>query len=160
MISQSADYSLRAVLCLAAAQPREPALTTHQIAERANVPAGYLSKIMQALVRARMVTSQRGLNGGFSLAVAPDRLTLLDIVSVVEPSRRIVQCPLGRAEAAPNLCSLHRRLDAATAGVERMLRDTTIAQVLAESLGPPLCNHHHADAACSDPKAVNPGDAQ
>ena len=140
MISQSAEYSLRAVLCLAA-QPRGTALTTQQIAQRAGIPAGYLAKVLQTLGRGGIVTSQRGLNGGFSLAVAPDALTLLAIVAAVEPSRRITECPLGNPDHALNLCPLHRRLDAAAASVERMLRETTVADVLAESLGPPLCEH-------------------
>ena len=138
MISQSAEYSLRAALCLAAAGS---ALTTQQIADRARIPAGYLAKILQILGRAGLVTSQRGLNGGFNLAIAPDTLTLLDIVSAVEPSRRITECPLGNPDHALNLCPLHRRLDAAAAGVERMLRETTVADVMAESLGAPLCKH-------------------
>ena len=140
MISQSAEYSLRAVMCLAA-QPAGTALTTQQIADRARIPAGYLAKILQTLGRHGIVTSQRGLNGGFSLAIAPDGLTLLAIVSAVETSRRITECPIGNPDHAPNLCPLHRRLDAAAAGVERMLRETTVADVMAESLGVPLCDH-------------------
>src|SRR5215204_2070147 len=63
MISQSAEYSLRAVLCLAsqraaaaraATKDRAPplALTTRQIAERCGIPAGYLAKLLQAIGRA------------------------------------------------------------------------------------------------------------
>jgi Rrf2 family transcriptional regulator, nitric oxide-sensitive transcriptional repressor len=140
MISQSAEYSLRAVLCLATSQPGQ-AMTTQQIADRARVPAGYLAKVLQTLGRSGIVTSQRGLNGGFSLAVAPGALTLLAVVSAVEPSRRITECPIGHPDHAVNLCPLHRRLDAAAAGVERMLRETTVADVLAESLDQPLCKH-------------------
>jgi len=155
MISQSAEYSLRAVLCLAA-QPAGAALTTQQIADRARIPAGYLAKVLQVLGRGGIVTSQRGLNGGFSLAVAPEALTLLAVVSAVEPSRRITECPIGNPDHAPNLCPLHRRLDAAAASVERMLCETTVADVLAESVGqPPLCEHDkkeicpHAGHDCS-----------
>jgi Rrf2 family protein len=132
MISQSAEYSLRAVLCLAS-QPGATALTTQQIAERANIPAGYLAKMLQVLGRAGIVASQRGLNGGFSLAVAPEKLTLLDIVRAVECSRRITSCPAGNPDHAVHLCPLHRRLDAAAATVEDLLKGTTIAQVMAES---------------------------
>ena len=160
MISQSAEYSLRAVLCLAA-QPAGAALTTQQIAERARIPAGYLAKVLQTLGRGGIVTSQRGLNGGFSLAVAPDALTLFAVVSAVEPSRRITECPIGNPDHAPNLCPLHRRLDAAAAGVERMLRETTVADVLAESRGAtPLCEHdkkgncRHAGDDCSRNRAT------
>ena len=162
MISQAAEYSLRAVLCLAA-QPRGIALTTQQIAERARIPAGYLAKVLQTLGRGGIVTSQRGLNGGFSLAVAPDALTLLAIVAAVEPSRRITECPIGNLEHAPYLCPLHRRLDAAAAGVERMLRETTVAAVMVESLGVPLCDHDNQKGNCrhaGDDRSRDRADAQ
>ena len=131
MISQSAEYSLRAALCLAA--NGGAALTTQQIADRTRVPAGYLAKILQALGRAGIVSSQRGLNGGFTLSVPPPRLTLLQVVAAVESSHRIECCPLDIPEHALNLCPLHRRLDAVAATIEQMLRDATIADVLAES---------------------------
>ena len=153
MISQSAEYSLRAVLALAA-QPPGTAMTNQQIAARSRIPAGYLAKVLQILARAGIVSSQRGLNGGFSLAIAPEALTLLTIVSAVETSRRITECPLGDPQHTLNLCPLHRRLDDAAAGVERMLRETTVADVLSESLsGETLCNHdkcrHDKKEGCS-----------
>lgn len=130
MISQSAEYSLRAVLCLADAGT---ALTTHQIAAATRVPAGYLSKVLQNLARAGIVTSQRGLNGGFTLARAAEELTLLEVVASVEKSRRIGECPLAIPEHALNLCPLHRRLDAAAEAVEQLLGAATIAELVNES---------------------------
>lgn len=50
MTSQTAEYALRAVVWLAS-QP-ERALNTRQISAATQVPAGYLSKVLQALARA------------------------------------------------------------------------------------------------------------
>ncbi len=152
MVSQSAEYSLRAVLCLAS-EPRGNALTTQQIAERSNIPAGYLAKLLQVLGRARIVASQRGLNGGFSLAIAPEKLTLLDIVRAVECSRRITTCPAGNPQHDIQLCPLHRRLDAAAATVEELLKSTTIAQVMAESNAMAALNTCTQIAQCPPEKA-------
>ncbi|MEK7732321.1 MAG: Rrf2 family transcriptional regulator, partial [Planctomycetota bacterium] len=55
MISQSAEYALRAVLWLAG-HP-EATLSTAEIARRTMVPGGYLSKVLQALARAGLVVS-------------------------------------------------------------------------------------------------------
>jgi Rrf2 family protein len=139
MISQSAEYALRALLCLASqrrpvnASAAAVALTTRQIAQRSHIPQGYLAKVLQILVRARLVSSQRGLNGGFVLCHDPSEVSLLDVVSAVEPSRRIRTCPLGLSGHRDQLCPLHRRLDEAAAGVEQILRATTLADVVAES---------------------------
>jgi Rrf2 family protein len=141
MISQTAEYALRAIVYLA--DENTAPQTTQQIAEVTRVPAGYLAKVMQGLSRAGLVHAQRGLHGGFSLAVSADDLTVLDVVQAVDPLRRIKHCPLG-IDGHQSLCPLHRRLDNAVAMVEKALGDTTIATLLAEpkrGKGPkPLCS--------------------
>src|ERR1051326_3655406 len=92
MISKSAEYSLQAAVCLAGHGGE--AVTAQQIAQETQIPAGYLSKVLQNLAREGLVTSHRGLHGGFALKTTADRLTLMDIVGAVDPSRRITACPL------------------------------------------------------------------
>lgn len=130
MISQSAEYSLRAVVCLAG-QAAAP-LTTQQIADIAKIPAGYLSKILQALGKAGLVTSQRGIHGGFILTKNPAELTVLQVLQSVEQVQRIRTCPLGLAEHEGQLCSLHRHLDRAMEAAEQTFADCTIAQLLSD----------------------------
>lgn len=141
MISQTAEYALRAIVYLA--DQHEAPQTTQQIAEVTRVPAGYLAKVMQGLSRARLVNAQRGLHGGFTLAVPADELTVLDVVQAVDPLRRIEHCPLG-IKGHQTLCPLHRRLDNAVVLVEKALGGSTIAELLAEpkrGKGPkPLCS--------------------
>jgi Rrf2 family protein len=138
MISQTAEYALRAVVCLGN-QAGTP-LTTQQIAEVTRVPASYLSKVLQSLGRARIVHSQRGLGGGFTIARSMDDLTVLDVINAVDPLRRIERCPLGLISHGKNLCPLHRRLDNAIAAVEREFRNCTVAKLLSEpSESKPLC---------------------
>lgn len=153
MISQTAEYALRAVVCLAAAPDYR--LTTPQVAEVTRAPAGYLAKVLQALVRHGIVTSQRGLGGGFVLARTPDQITVLEVINAVDPIRRIESCPLKLASHGTTLCPLHHRLDEAIAKVERIFAETTMAELIAEPttsepFGEPpaitlgLCSHDDA----------------
>jgi Rrf2 family protein len=142
MISQTAEYALRAIVYLASREGTPQ--TTLQIAEVTRVPAGYLAKVMQALSRARVVHAQRGLHGGFNLAIAPERLTVFDVMNAVDPIQRIRSCPLG-LKGHINLCPLHRRLDNALAMVEKALKESTIAELLLEpnprrGIPIPLCS--------------------
>jgi Rrf2 family transcriptional regulator, nitric oxide-sensitive transcriptional repressor len=138
MMSQTVEYALRAAVCLAAGRGR--LLTTAELARRARVPAGYLAKVMQALVRAGLVRSRRGKGGGFTLAANPGALTVLAVVSAVDPIRRLPVCPLGHPAHAGDLCPLHRRLDDAAASVERAFAATSIASLLeGTSQSVPLC---------------------
>jgi Rrf2 family protein len=129
MLSGSVEYALRAVVFLA----REGELhTTAQIADAPQVPAACLSKVLQGLERAVIVRSQRGIGGGMTLVPDPDELTIVDVVSVVDPLQRIESCPLGLREHCVKLCDLHRRLDNAMSFVEEAFRNSTLADVLAD----------------------------
>src|SRR5690606_24224619 len=112
LFSQTAEYALRAVVCLA--QHADTSLTTQQIAEMTRVPPGYLSKVLQSLARAKLVASQRGIGGGFTLLRPPDKITILDVLNIVDPLVRIKTCPLGLKSHGTKLCALHRRIDEAT----------------------------------------------
>ena len=138
MFSQTVEYSLRAIVWLAA-HPDAPQ-TNQQIAAATLVPSGYLAKVMQSLGRRGLVTAQRGKHGGFLLATVAEEITVLDVIDTVEPIQRIRECPLGIAAHGAKLCPLHKRLDAAMAMIEKAFGETSIAEILAEpSRSKPLC---------------------
>ncbi len=130
MFSQTIEYALRAMIALTASDGSPT--TTKRIAETMKVPASYLSKVLQSLVRARLVRSTRGLRGGFVLASAADQITMLDVVNAVSPIRRIRSCPLDLDNHSSQLCPLHRRLDLAMSQVEEAMRTTTLAELISE----------------------------
>lgn len=138
MISQTVEYALRAVVHLADQAPAPR--TTEQIAAATLVPRAYLSKVLQGLCHAGIVSSKRGLGGGMMLTKSPSRVTILEVVNAVEPIGRIRQCPLGLSAHGVRLCPLHKRLDNALALVEDAFRRTTLAEILAEpTKSHPLC---------------------
>src|SRR5271166_4645771 len=134
MISQTAEYALRAVVVLGSQSGR--AMTTQEIARVSQVPSGYLSKVLQSLGRAGLVDSRRGLRGGYVLSRRLEQLTVYDVVNAVDPLRRINHCPLRLAAHAQRLCSLHQRLDDAVAMLETYFKQTTIASLLSGSPSP------------------------
>ena len=138
MISQTVEYALRAIVTIA--QHNGAPCTAQKISTITQVPAPYLSKMMQGMVRANLVTSKRGLHGGFVLTKDATQLTILEVVNAVEPLKRIRQCPLGIDSHDGTLCPLHRRLDNAMAMVEDSFRDTTVADLLSQPGNvTPLC---------------------
>lgn len=142
MISQTAEYALRAIVFLA---DRGEAQTTQQISQVTHVPAGYLSKVLQSLARAGLVNSQRGVHGGFTLAKPADQLTVWEVVDSVDPIQRIHSCPLGLKSHGTRLCPMHRRLDDAMAQVEAAFRGSTVQELLDEpTRSKPLCDFPHA----------------
>ncbi|RYG75206.1 Rrf2 family transcriptional regulator, partial [bacterium] len=128
------EYALRIVVYLASLEGR-PA-TTAQIAGATRVPADYLAKILRNLARGGLVTSTRGAQGGSTLARPAAQMTVLDVVQLVDPIRRIKSCPLGLTSHAVSLCPLHSKLDAALAAVESAFREATIAEMVAPPARP------------------------
>ena len=128
MFSQTSEYALRVIVYLAGCNG-DPA-TNQVISAGTLVPRGYLAKVLQTLSRAGLVKSQRGLHGGTVLAREPMSLTLFDVVQAVDPIRRIESCPLALLAHGKQLCPLHSRLDQAIAGIEKILRDSTIADLM------------------------------
>lgn len=127
MLSQTIEYALRAMIHLSSL-PSGTALNSESIAQGTKVPKGYLSKILRDLVVAGLVVSQRGPNGGFTLAREAGDITMLDVINAVDPIERIRTCPLGNPDHV-QLCPLHRRLDEAIQMIEREFRRTTLAEV-------------------------------
>jgi Rrf2 family protein len=143
MFSSTSEYALRAVVELAKdAAPR----TASALADAVQIPKGYVSKVMQDLARAGIVNSQRGPNGGFTLARPADKISVLDVLNAVDPLRRILACPLNLPEHAQRLCKLHQKLDDAIALVEKTLEAARISDMV-ETTQPPPCQPGPAGAA-------------
>ncbi len=130
MFSQTSEYALRVIVCLASAGGSP--LTIPQLAKITKTPEGYLAKVLRNLAKAELVRSQRGLGGGSVLARPADQITVYDVIQAVDPIRRITTCPLNIPSHGTNLCPLHRRLDDAIASVENAFRASTIADLVAE----------------------------
>jgi Rrf2 family protein len=155
LFSQTAEYALRAVVLLA--EDPEATRSTADLAGDSQVPLDYLYKVLQALRRAGLVTSRRGVGGGMTLARPAEQISILQVIDAVDPVQRIEVCPLGLEEHGEHLCPLHRRLDDALAHVQKVLADSTIADLLSESTtSPPL---HACICASAGGSSPAPGSA-
>ena len=136
ILSQTAEYALRAVVHLARYGTEGPVQAT-DLARATDVPENYLRKVLHELVRSGVLRSTRGKRGGFQLAVPADRLTLLQIVGRLDGMTGRRRCLLGRPEcsdAAP--CPMHRRWKATSEQISRFFGSTTVADVVADQ--PPV----------------------
>ena len=107
-----------------------------KIAEATKVPASYLAKILQNLVKAKIVQSRRGVGGGFSLVNSPEDLSVLDVINAVDPIKRIHTCPLKLSSHQKQLCPMHSRLDEALETVEKAFSESRISDLLHDDSKP------------------------
>ncbi len=82
-LTREADYGIRSVLYLAR-QPFKKVSFVNEISEEYKIPRSFLAKILQKLVKAKIVRSYRGVKGGFSLARQARDITVLDVLEAIE----------------------------------------------------------------------------
>jgi Rrf2 family protein len=130
MLSQTAEYALRAALYMAEHPERTPA-RVGELARALHVPQNYLSKTLHQLARTGVLVSSRGKHGGFRLAREPGAIPLLEIVAPFEHFEQRRQCLLGRPEcsdAAP--CQAHQRWKEVQERTTAFFRDTTLRDLV------------------------------
>jgi Rrf2 family protein len=81
-LSARADYALRAVIELAAAQDGH--VTAEQLATAQEIPGKFLETILTGLRRSGLVRSQRGPDGGFWLARPANEISLADVIRAID----------------------------------------------------------------------------
>ena len=90
-LSRHADYALRIVLDLAV----KPSSRIGDIAQRRAAPPAFLAKIVRSLVRAGLLRSLRGRNGGVALARPASRITVLQVIEAVDGPLALNHCVPG-----------------------------------------------------------------
>ncbi|MBI5442492.1 MAG: Rrf2 family transcriptional regulator [Deltaproteobacteria bacterium] len=101
IITRATEYSIRAVLHMAAKHPL-PVVSKQEICESEGVTPAFLTKILQPLIREGIVRSKRGAAGGFALAKNPEELTLLDVMKATDEPMTLNVCLMG--EDASDTC--------------------------------------------------------
>ena len=138
LLSRSGQHVLRALVHLAEREEREGGqpVRAAEIAEALEVPANYLSKLLNRLARAGLVSSARGPRGGFMLLRAADELTLLEALAPVEADWEKQRCLLGRAECTDaDPCPAHGEWKGVREQIQQFLSETVIADLVRPAAG-------------------------
>ena len=103
------DYCLKALIMLAERYPNVQPQRVEEIAVIQSIPENYLRRLLIELKRGGLVASQKGPNGGYLLARHPAKITMADVVQIVEGDYAPVECleesgassPCQRGEGCP-----------------------------------------------------------
>ena len=134
-ITARVDYAVRAALELAAAAPE--ALTAERIATAQRIPVRFLQAILRDLQGARLVTSQRGRDGGYRLALPPEEIALARVMRVEQGFLADVHGQRPEDVDYPgSAAALGTVWVAARASYRRVLEQVTLADVVRGELPP------------------------
>jgi Rrf2 family protein len=135
----STEWVLHCATTLAQLEPGATA-SAKQLAAYYDLPAPYLAKQLQALVRAGLLTATTGPRGGFRLARPAAEITLLQLVEAVDGAAPPYECReirrQGRGALPPedcrDTCILARKMAEAHDVWRQHLAATTLAGILSE----------------------------
>lgn len=89
--SKKSEYALRALIELTANYDRK-LLQRHAIGRKQNIPVEFLEQILLALKNAGLLTSRRGVGGGYSLLKSPDTITLGQVIRILDGPLAPIGC--------------------------------------------------------------------
>ncbi len=108
MFSKSCEYGLQAVLYIAQHTNDTKPIGLKEIAEAQNIPVHFLSKVLQTLVKKKILNSSRGLYGGFYLKRDADTINLMEIINAIDGMDLFNTCVLGLNECSEfKPCPIH-----------------------------------------------------
>ena len=90
-LSKKSEYALRALLELTLAHGKTT-LQRHEIAARQNIPVEFLEQILLALKRAGLLSSRRGMKGGYGLIKSPEAITLGQVIRILDGPLAPIGC--------------------------------------------------------------------
>jgi Rrf2 family protein len=133
-ISAKADYAVRALAELAAAEGDKP-VKAERVATAQQIPLNFLENILGELRHAGIVRSHRGAEGGFRLAKPPSEITVADVIRAVEgPLASVRGAPPEEASYAGAASSLPLVWIAVRVNLRRVVEQVTIADIAADKL--------------------------
>ncbi|MBC8237456.1 MAG: Rrf2 family transcriptional regulator [Helicobacteraceae bacterium] len=131
LITRASEYAILSLIVLSKA---DAPMDSETLSRELSIPKSFLAKILQALAKKEILKSFKGVHGGFSLALAPEDISMLEVMSAVEgkapavfecaPSRE--DCPSERA----NICSIWPFLNKLQGKIDLFLAELTLADIL------------------------------
>ena len=127
------DYGVRALVDIAQHSDGGP-VRAAQIARRMAIPEPYLAQVLRALRKRDIVRSQRGPQGGHSLAMEPSEIRLSDVMECLAGAETLVAC-LNDAEICVHApaCAQREVWHDVSQAVYGILRSTSIADLVART---------------------------
>lgn len=128
-LSRMSDY---AVVVLETLARQDTSLSASQIATAIKLPEPTVAKVLKQMATGGLVTSSRGVNGGYTIARPANQITVFDIVSVIEGRVSLTACVDGDHEpcALSGGCAMNGRWEVVNSAVKKAFESITLADMM------------------------------
>ena len=133
-ITLESDYALRIIASLA---EEKSVIDAKTLSDKTLVTLRFTLKILNKLVRNGLVSSFKGVKGGYKLKVSADEITLKQVIELIDGPIIIARCLEGSEECLLNPdktnCIFHHIFNAVSIDVARKFNNITIADILSKN---------------------------
>lgn len=131
MLSNTCKYALRALIYLGKFSIDDKRIGIKKISEDLELSSPFLGKILQNLVKQKLLVSTKGPNGGFSLSRSAAEITLWDIVIKVDGEDFFTNClislePCKTHDPSKKLCPVHKQYSKLRNEIKTFYQETTL----------------------------------
>tara|TARA_R110002049_G_scaffold289495_3_gene472372 strand:+ start:3221 stop:3655 length:435 start_codon:yes stop_codon:yes gene_type:complete len=128
MFSKACEYAIRSTVYIASKSIKNERGTLIDIAEEIDSPIAFTAKILQQLVKSKVIHSIKGPHGGFFIPQDELRTTsLIQVVVAIDGNKLFTGCGLGLKKCNKNHpCPVHHQFAGIRNDLEAMLRNTTM----------------------------------
>lgn len=133
LITRASEYAILSLIVLSKA---DSPLDSETLSKELSISKSFLAKILQSLAKGEILKSFKGVHGGFTLALDPKDISMLQVMSCVEGKAPAVfdcassidDCPSDKA----NICSIWPFLNKLQGKIDKFLDTLTLADILEE----------------------------
>lgn len=132
LYSKGCEYAIRGLMHLHNEQ--DSIVGIEEISARAQIPEHFTRKMFQVLARNGILSATSGPNGGYRLARSPEKVSLLEIIEIIDGAESFDACVLGLPvcdDRSP--CALHNAWSKAKKSLLPDFRGTSIADLFNSS---------------------------
>jgi len=127
MLSKTCEYALRAIVYIALQSESGKLVRLKDITDRLVIPAHFLGKIMQVLVKQRILGSTKGPNGGFYIPEKTFVMPVIEIIKIIDGTQVFEKCGLGQELCSHEKpCVFHVDFKLFRDGIHQTFTDKTI----------------------------------
>ncbi|QHL86373.1 Rrf2 family transcriptional regulator [Nibribacter ruber] len=131
MLSKTTEYALRAVVYIALNNDKGARSGLKEIGKELELPAHFMGKILQDLVRKGVVASMKGPGGGFYLHREAREISLLEIVQTIDGLEAFKKCGMGMKKCSDtHPCPLHHDISLYRGQLLQTLSSKTIQDLV------------------------------
>lgn len=136
MLSNTCKYAIRAVIYLGIHGVGGVKVGIKQISKELDIPTPFLGKILQNLVRCKLLTSTKGPHGGFGIEKELDTVRLYDIILIVDGDSIFETCLIGlkpckkHQEDNINPCPVHEKFSALRGSMRDYFMSESIGSII------------------------------